>query len=86
MSYIFNFRYKPNADLLALNEFIKSKKLKWKSRDVTVSGEIRVKFISPMIDLENASPYIDNIKNAGITIDSIECDNGSFIVRKNLLC
>ena len=86
MAYIFNFRYKPNTDLSALNDFIRAKKLKWKSRNVSVSGDIQVKFLSSSFDTNNLLGVFDKIKNSGISIDSIECDNGTFIRCEPIVC
>lgn len=85
MSYIFNFRYKPSTNLSELNEFIRLKKLKWKSRNVSISGDIQVKFISSSFDSGELSGIFNKIKNSGVSIDSIECDNGSFITCENLI-
>lgn len=85
MLYIFNFRYKPNTDLLVLNEFIKLKKLKWQSRNVMLNGDIKVKFVSSLSDFNIMENDILKIKNSGVSIDSIERDNGMFIICENLL-
>lgn len=83
MSYIFNFRYKPNTDLTTLNDFVKVKKLKWKSRNITLSGDITVKFSVSTSALDSLTDSLSKIKNSGVAIDSIECDNGSFITYEN---
>lgn len=79
MSYIFNFRYKPSTNIGALNEFIKIQKLKWKARRILLNGDIHVKFTSTIVDVREIKDNIKKIKDTGVAIDSIECDNGEFI-------
>jgi hypothetical protein len=79
MSYIFNFRYKPSTNIGVLNEFIKIQKLRWKSRKIMLNGDIYVKFVSAIIDVRAVKDDIQKIKDTGVSIDSIECDNGEYI-------
>ena len=79
MSYIFNFRYKPSTNIGVLNEFIKIQKLKWKARKILLNGDIHVRFISSIVDVRIVKDNIQKIKDAGVSIDSIECDNGEYI-------
>ncbi len=83
MLYIFNFRYKPDTELSVLNEFIKNNGLKWKSRNIGLNNDIHVIFtFNGKFDTTH---NFDKIKSAGITIDSIEFDNGKHI-EKILIC
>lgn len=77
MIYIFNFRYKPDTDLNVLNNFIEKNNLKWKARNVELNSDIHVVFT--LTGKTNFECDFGKIKDSGISIDSIEVDNGKFI-------
>jgi hypothetical protein len=80
MSYIFNFIYKPDTELIILNNFVKEKKLKWKSRNILLNGDIDVIFTSSVFDINENLNNLKRLESSGIIINTIQYDNGKYII------
>lgn len=81
--YLFTFRYKPETELNILNNFIKTRKMKWKRRVVHINGDVISQFVYNgdfIYDQEIEDSEFKKIKNSGVYIDLIEKDNGRIIL------
>ena len=82
MQYIFSFRYRPETELNTLNDFIKSRKMKWRKRLVQLNGDVVSQFVYngefDTNQIPNGAEF-QKIKISGVTVDRVECDNGSYI-------